>query len=100
MGSQFIQMAYSMFDTMWVGERGNEAVTAVGTAWSYMWICQGLAMIPQIGGQVMAGQSIGEGDLMKARRFTRTAIQLMLLFMIIYSTVCIVFNSGRLNPLV
>ena len=29
MGSQFIQMAYSMFDTMWVGRLGNQAVTAV-----------------------------------------------------------------------
>lgn len=92
MGSQFIQMAYSMFDTMWVGQLGNQAVTAVGAAGSFMWLGQGIAMIPQIGGQVMTGQSIGEGDLKRARRFASEAVQLMLLLMIIYATVCIVFR--------
>lgn len=95
MGSQFVQMAYSLFDTMWVGQVGNQAVTAVGVAGSFMWIGQGIAMIPQIGGQVMTGQSIGEGNLDKARRYAKEAIQLMLLFMVIYSAACIIF-SGQL----
>ena len=92
MGSQFIEMAYNLFDTMWVGRLGNEAVTAVGTAWSYMWICQGLAMIPQIGGQVMAGQSIGEGDMAKARRYARGSLHLMTALMLAFSAVCILFR--------
>ena len=70
MGTQFIEMAYNLFDTMWVGQIGNQAVTAVGVAGSFMWLGSGIAMIPQIGGQVMTGQSIGEGDLIKARQFT------------------------------
>ena len=28
MGTQFIEMAYNLFDTMWVGQIGNQAVTA------------------------------------------------------------------------
>lgn len=92
MGSQFVQMAYNLFDTMWVGQIGNQAVTAVGTAGSFMWIGQGIAMIPQIGGQVMAGQSIGEGNLEKARRYARETVQLMLLLMLLYSVACIVFR--------
>ena len=92
MGSQFVEMAYNMFDTMWVGQIGNQAVTAVGTAWSYMWISQGVAMIPQIGGQVMAGQAIGEGDMSKARRYARESIQLMLALMIAFGLICIVFR--------
>ena len=92
MGSQFIQMAYGMFDTMWVGQLGNQAVTAVGAAGSFMWIGQGIAMIPQIGGQVLTGQSIGEGDMNKARRYAREAVQLMFLFMILYAAACIIFR--------
>ena len=92
MGSQFIEMAYNLFDTMWVGQLGNEAVTAVGTAWSYMWICQGLAMIPQIGGQVMAGQSIGEGDMDKARRYARGSLHLMTALMLLFAAFCILFR--------
>ncbi len=97
MGSQFIQMAYSMFDTMWVGRLGNQAVTAVGAAGSFMWIGQGIAMIPQIGGQVMTGQAIGEGSLTKARRCAGEAVRLMLFEMIVYSLICIVFRHGLIS---
>ena len=97
MGTQFIEMAYNLFDTMWVGQLGNQAVTAVGVAGSFMWLGSGLAMIPQIGGQVMTGQSIGEGNIAKARRFARTAIQLMLLFMAVYSLICIVFRHQLIS---
>ncbi len=97
MGTQFIEMAYNLFDTMWVGQLGNQAVTAVGVAGSFMWLGSGIAMIPQIGGQVMTGQSIGEGNMMKARRFARTAIQLMLLIMIAYSFICIVFRHQLIS---
>ena len=97
MGTQFIEMAYNLFDTMWVGQLGNQAVTAVGVAGSFMWVGSGIAMIPQIGGQVMTGQSIGEGNMMKARRFARTAIQLMLLIMIAYSLICIVFRHQLIS---
>ena len=97
MGTQFIEMAYNLFDTMWVGQLGNQAVTAVGVAGSFMWLGSGLAMIPQIGGQVMTGQSIGEGNMMKAKRFARTAIQLMLLLMAAYSLICIVFRHQLIS---
>ena len=97
MGSQFIQMAYSLFDAMWVGQVGSQAVTAVGAAGSFMWIGQGIAMIPQISGQVMTGQSIGEGDLKKAQRYAGEAVQLMLLFMIIYAALCITFRHPLIS---
>lgn len=92
MGTQFIEMAYNLFDTVWVGRIGNQAVTAVGAAGIFMWICSGIAMIPQIGGQVMAGQSIGEGNMEKARRYARESLQLMLAVMFIYGTLCIIFR--------
>ncbi len=97
MGTQFIEMAYNLFDTMWVGQIGNQAVTAVGVAGSFMWLGSGIAMIPQTGGQVMTGQSIGEGNQEKARRYAGTAIRLMLLFMIVYSLICIVFRHQLIS---
>ena len=92
MGTQFIEMAYNLFDTMWVGQIGNQAVTAVGAAGTFMWVGGGIAMIPQIGGQIMTGQSIGEGDMEKARRYAREAIQLMMAIMFIYGALCIIFR--------
>ena len=46
----------------------------------------------QVGGQVMTGQSIGEGSLEKARRYARETVQLMLFLMLAYSLACIVFR--------
>lgn len=92
MGSQFVQMAYNLFDTMWVGRIGNQAVTAVGAAGMFMWIASGIAMIPQIGGQVMTGQSLGEGSMDKARRFARESLQLMFAIMSLFGLICIIFR--------
>lgn len=97
MGSSFVQMAYNLFDTMWVGQLGNSAVTAVGTAGSFMWIGQGIAMIPQIGGQIQCGQSIGENDIRKAGRYARESVQLMLVSMIIYAALSIIFRESLIS---
>ncbi len=92
MGSQFANLAYILIDTMWVGQLGNQAVTAVGAAGTFLWIGSGFAMIPQIGGQVMTGQSIGEGDMDKARRYSKAAVMLMVTGMAAYGLACIVFR--------
>ena len=92
MGTQFTEMAYNLFDTVWVGRIGSQAMTAVGAAGIFMWIGSGIAMIPQIGGQVMTGQSIGEGDMDKARRYARESIQLMIAIMFIYGALCVIFR--------
>ena len=97
MGTQFANMAYNLFDTVWVGRLGNQAVTAVGAAGTFMWICSGIAMIPQVGGQVMVGQSIGEGDLTKARRYAKAAIRLMLISMTVYGLACILFRHPLIS---
>ncbi len=97
MGTQFITMAYNLFDTMWVGQLGAQAVTAVGVGGSFMWLGSGIAMISQIGGQVMTGQSIGEGDLNKARRYSREAIQLVFLSMSAYALLCIIFRHQLIS---
>lgn len=97
MGTQFIQMAYNLFDTMWVGQIGAGAVTAVGTAGSFMWIGEGISMIPQIGGQIMAGQSIGEDEMGKARRYALEAIQLVIAMMLIYALISIVFSHQLIS---
>ena len=97
MGSQFANMAYNLFDTMWVGQLGQQAVTAVGAAGTFMWIGSGIAMIPQVGGQVMVGQSIGEDDLDKARRYAKAALRLMLISMTVYAFICIVFRHPLIS---
>lgn len=37
-GTSFVQMAYNMTDTIWVGRVGAKAVAAVGTAGFFTWL--------------------------------------------------------------
>lgn len=91
--SNFMFMAYSLVDTLWVGSIGTAAVTAVATAGNWLFFSQGLATITQTGAQILVGQRIGEGELDKARAAARLAIITMLATMIFYLVVVILFRS-------
>ena len=64
MATSLIQMAYNMTDMIWIGRLSADAVAAVGAAGMYLWLANGLAMIPRLGGQV---KGAGPG----ARRWLR-----------------------------
>jgi len=106
MGSQFVQMAYNLFDTMWVGQIGNQAVTAVGAAGSFMWIGQGIAMIPQVGGQIefltwmtgegfsysmsaITSQNYGAGNYGRVRKGFLTGAAMMTVFGILVTALLV-----------
>lgn len=50
MATSLIQMAYNMTDMIWIGRVSANAVAAVGAAGMYLWLANGLAMIPRLGG--------------------------------------------------
>ena len=52
MATQLIQMAYNLTDMIWIGRVGSGAVAAVGASGMYLWLANGLATIPRLGGQV------------------------------------------------
>ena len=63
MGTSMIQTAYNMTDMLWIGRLGAGAVAAVGTGGLFMWMATSLVILSRMGGQVRAGQKLGEGDL-------------------------------------
>jgi len=72
MATSLIQMAYNMTDMIWIGRLSADAVAAVGAAGMYLWLANGLAMIPRLGGQVKVAMSWGRrprsAPLVTARR--------------------------------
>lgn len=54
MATSLIQMAYNLTDMLWIGRMGSSAVASVGAAGMYMWLSNGLAALPKMGGQVNA----------------------------------------------
>ena len=55
MATSLIQMAYNLTDMLWIGRMGSSAVASVGAAGMYMWLSNGLADLPKMGGPVNAG---------------------------------------------
>lgn len=76
MGTSMIQTAYNMTDMLWIGRLGAGAVAAVGTGGLFMWMATSLVILSRMGGQVRAGQKLGEGDLDGAARYAQNSIQL------------------------
>ncbi len=93
MATSLIQMAYNLTDMIWIGRIGSNAVAAVGAAGMFMWLSNGLASLPKMGGQVHAGYSLGAGRSDEASRYTLNALHLTVLFGLVFGLVCIVFTA-------
>lgn len=94
MGSSLVQMAYTIIDTAWVGVLGSNAVAAVATASQVLWIGQGIAMIPQFGGQILTGQELGAGNLKRARIVASETLKQGILLITIYTLMVCVFRDN------
>ena len=93
MATSLIQMAYNLTDMIWIGRIGSNAVAAVGAAGMFMWLANGLASLPKMGGQVNAGYSLGAGRSQEAAGYTLSALFLSALFGLAFGLVCAVFAS-------
>lgn len=92
-GSQMMNMAYNLIDTLWVGKLGTESVTACATAGNWLFFSQGLAMVTQVGVQILVAQRLGEGKLDKARATSRLAIVTMMVTMVLFFASVVLFRE-------
>ena len=93
MATSLIQMAYNLTDMIWIGRIGSNAVASVGAAGMFMWLSNGLASLPKMGGQVHVGHSLGAGRPKEAARYTWNSLQLTALFGLAFGLACAVFAS-------
>ncbi len=76
MATQLIQMAYNLTDMIWIGRVGSGAVAAVGASGMYLWLANGLATIPRLGGQVKVAHALGSEEMEKAAAYAAAAFHL------------------------
>ena len=74
MATSLIQMAYNLTDMLWIGKLGSSAVASVGAAGMYMWLSNGLASLPKMGGQVNTGHALGAGRTEDGASFAAAAL--------------------------
>lgn len=89
MATSLVQMAYNLTDMAWIGRLGAGAVTAVGTAGMYSWLSQGIVDLAKIGGQVKVAHALGAGKDKDAAQYAKGAIQMGLLFAVLYGILCL-----------
>ena len=95
MATSLVQMLYNLTDMAWIGRLGAGAVTAVGSAGMYTWFSQGFAILARTGGQVKTAHCLGAGENDSAAQYARGALQLGILFAVLYGLVSL-FGAGQL----
>ena len=96
MASSFLGTAYNITDMAWIGLLGSKAVAGVGVGGMYVWLSQGLVALPRMGGQVNTAQSCGRKDYKEARSYAASALQMTILFGLLFAAASIIF----LDPLI
>lgn len=89
MGTSFIQMAYNLTDMIWIGRVSSNAVAAVGAAGMYLWLANGFAAIPRMGGQVRTAHAVGAGDKEKAACYARASFHIGFLLILFCTAACV-----------
>ena len=92
MATSLVQMAYNMTDMAWIGRVGAGAVSAVGSAAMFTWFSQGVSSLARMGGQVKVAHSLGRGDQKEAGKYAQGALQLGILFAVIFGVISVVFR--------
>ncbi len=94
MASSFLNTVYSITDMAWIGLLGSKAVAGVGVGGMYVWLSQGLSSLTRMGAQVNVAQSFGRGRRDEAREYACGALQLTLLFGMLFALVSVCFTDG------
>ena len=93
MATAFVEMAYNLMDTMWLGHFSTEAAAAAGTAGFFTWIGSALFLLSKIGVEVTVARSYGRKDLKSAKKYAINALRLTSLIALIYTFILITFRK-------
>lgn len=89
MVTALVQMAYNLTDMAWIGIAGASSVAAVGAGGMYVWLSQGVVALAKMGGQVKVAHALGGGRKEEAAQYASGALQLGILFSVLYGALCI-----------
>ena len=97
MGTSLIQMAYNLTDMIWIGRVSSNAVAAVGAAGMYLWLANGIATIPRLGGQVKAAHALGAGRKEEAAAYGRAALHMGVILTLLCTAVYLIANRPLID---
>lgn len=97
MVTSFVNMAYNMTDTAWLGRLGTEAVAASGAAHFFVWMASAIAAISRVGTSVYVAQEYGEKNEKKLNDTIKNGMILMILITGVYTLLISIFTRDLMN---
>lgn len=94
MATAFVNMAYNMTDTAWLGRLGKGAVAASGAAHFFVWIASSIILISRIGTSVDVAQEYGANRKEKMNNSIKNGFILLVISMVIYTLIVNLFSNS------
>ncbi|MDR2287470.1 MAG: MATE family efflux transporter [Prevotellaceae bacterium] len=96
MATGFIQMAYTLVDMVWLGRLGSREMAAVGAMGIILWLFSSIALLTKVGAEISIAQSIGAGQLNKAKVYASHTVTISLILGVFFSAGLFLFA----NPII
>ena len=93
MGTNLMQMAYTVTDMVWLGRVGSDAVAAVGSAGMYLWLSFGFILVGKMGAEIGVSQQLGRGDKKTALTYSQNSFVIALVLGLLFGLTMIFFNK-------
>jgi putative MATE family efflux protein len=91
-GSQSLQMLYNLTDMFWLGRLGSQEVAATAAIGLYMWLSVAFMLMGSVGASIGVSQSLGSGDINKAKAYTSAALFIGVICGLLYTTTMLLFR--------
>lgn len=95
--ANLVNIAYNMIDMFFIGQSGEEALSAVGTAGLYLWLASSVVFFSKQGMETLLSQAIGRGNLHESRDIIKTGVIINVVISVIYSVVILLFARPLIN---
>lgn len=95
--ANLVNIAYNMIDMFYIGQSGDDALSAVGTAGLYLWLASSIVFFSKQGMETLLSQSIGRGNISESRSVMKTGITLNVIISTIYALFVLVFATPLIH---
>lgn len=95
--ANLVNIAYNMIDMFFIGQSGDEALSAVGTAGLYLWLAASVVYFSKQGMETLLSQALGRGNVHESRDIMKTGVVLNVLISSVYAFIILVFAGPLIH---
>ncbi len=95
--ANLVNIAYNMIDMFFIGQSGEEALSAVGTAGLYLWLAASVVFFSKQGMETLLSQAIGRGNEHESRDIIKTGVVINVVISIVYSLAILLLARPLIN---